>query len=215
MGHLQSALMPLRTHLPGDPSSAAFLGIAALLLPGSNLILKDILLNPTRIAWMNLLMDAGAKIRILNQSCVDFELRGDVEFLYSNLGPISPKAIDMPHYIDEIPILAVAASLAEGDSYFEGVSELRTKESDRVHAIVSNLRKMGVLVDDLKDGFVVHGKSSLRGCPITTFGDHRIAMAFSIASLLCRESCLLDDNKCVDISFPQFYKTVKSLIKSR
>ena len=215
MGPLKSALGPIQTHLPGDPSSAAFLGVAALLLPGSNLILKDILLNPTRIAWVHLLIRAGAKIRILNQQIVDSELRGDVEFLYSNLSPISPEAEHMAHYIDEIPILAVAASQADGDSHFLGIAELRTKESDRVHAIVSNLRKMGVSVDELKDGFVVHGKTSLRGCPITSFGDHRIAMAFSVGSLLCKEACLIDDSKCVDISFPEYYKTIKSLLKSR
>ena len=115
--------------------------------------------------------------------------------------------------IDEIPILAVIATQAEGKTIIRGAEELRVKESDRIESILFNLRNMGAIVEEFNDGFSVEGPSKLKGTNIRTFGDHRIAMAFTIAGLIANGETKLDDQKCIDISFPEFFNTLKDIIK--
>ena len=199
--------------VPGDPSSAAFFAAATAMIPNSDLIIKNISANPTRIGFFNVLekMGGGVEWKNLHRECG--ELVGDVHIYFQPLHGISLKKEDIPSIIDELPILAVLASTADGPTIIEGAGELRVKETDRIHAICTNLLSMGVNVVEKKDGFIIDAPNILQGTNIKSFGDHRIAMAFTIAGLSAGSYNQIDDMDCVNISFPEFSETLKSIIK--
>jgi 3-phosphoshikimate 1-carboxyvinyltransferase len=192
-------------HIPGDISSAAFFLAAALLVPGSNLVIQNVGLNPTRTAILDVLSSMGGDIHVLNVEMLHGELIGDVHVESSRLegGDIPPVLIT--RLIDELPVLAVVGTQTERGLSFRGAGELRVKESDRLASIAENLRRMGAEVEELPDGLRLAGGQALRGAEIDSYGDHRIAMAFAVAGLLAEGTTSIRGSNCVDISFPSFF----------
>ncbi len=210
---LNRKLKSFELNVPGDPSSAAFFAAATAMIPNSDLTIKNISANPTRIGFFDALTKMGGDVvwENLHQECG--ELVGDVHIYYQPLYGISINKNDIPAIIDELPILAVLASTADGPTIIEGAEELRVKETDRIHAICTNLLAMGVNVVEKKDGFIFDAPNILQSASIKSFGDHRIAMAFTIAGLNAGSYNQIDDMDCVNISFPEFSDTLKSVLK--
>jgi len=191
--------------IAGDPSSAAFFAAAAALIPDSEITLKNIVKNPTRTGFFHVLQEMGGIVQWENETESCGEISGDVVIKTARLNGITIDERLVPSIIDEIPIIGLLATQAEGKTKISGAGELRVKESDRIRAMVSNLKSCGADIEELADGFIVQGPTPLKGVHVQTFGDHRIAMTFAIASLISSGTMYLDDDKCVDISFPEFY----------
>ena len=200
-----SDLRSINMSIPGDPSSAAFFVAAAAMLPGSGIILKNILLNPTRAEVFHHLEKMGVVIKYINNYKRSGESIGSLAISHGKLSSIIINEKDVPGVIDELPILAILATQANGTTIVKGASELRVKECDRINAICLNLRKMGGDIIELEDGFKINGPTELHGANIETFHDHRIAMAFAIAGLITTQSVILDHPECASTSFPEFY----------
>ncbi|MFN7065596.1 MAG: 3-phosphoshikimate 1-carboxyvinyltransferase, partial [Aquificaceae bacterium] len=197
---------------PADPSSASFFVALASLLKGSDLLLKDVLVNPTRDGFFRKLMQMGAYIRYENLREISKEPIADIYVRYSGrLKAVEVLPEEVPSMIDELPLLAVVMSLAEGTSRVRGAQELRVKESDRIRAVVLNLKAMGVKVEEYEDGFEIEGCEGLRGALIKTYKDHRIAMTFSIAGLVADGETTIDNPECVAVSYPEFYKHLERI----
>ena len=203
----------LNIAVPGDPSTAAFFAASAVLLPRSELVLNDILANPTRFEFFKVLDQMGAKIECISIKNQGGEQVKDIKIRFGHLEAIKINDHQISSLIDELPILAVVCTQAEGQTIIRGAEELRVKECDRIHAIVHNLRRMGVLVEEYDDGFSFRGPIKLRGAKIKTFNDHRIAMAFTIAGLIANGPTKLDNEGCVAISYPDFFNQLGILIK--
>lgn len=203
-------LYDLSMQIPGDFSSGAFYICASLFLPGSELILRNVSLNPTRIGLLGILKQMGARFetRILKDKP---EPIGEVYVNSSDLSNIEiPKEI-VPNIIDEIPILSVLATQAQGRFLLRGAKELRVKESDRISAIVNNFRRLGIQIEEYDDGFELEGPQKIGNGKIETQNDHRIAMAFTIAQLFTNEIIEIDNPECASVSFPDFYKILKQI----
>lgn len=189
--------------VPGDVSSAAFWLVAAAAMPGSRLLLKDVGLNPTRTAILKVLSRMGAHItEILHSS--DGEPIGNIEIHGAALKGTTLLPEEIPNLIDEIPVIAVAAALATGETHIRGARELRVKETDRITTTVENLRKMGVDVEEFEDGMVIRGGNPLHAAEIESHGDHRIAMAFCIAGLFAKGETAVHGTDCINTSYPGF-----------
>ena len=197
----------------GDPSSAAFFIVGALITPRSKITLKNVMLNPTRIEYLKILKKMGGKISVKKTNNVSGEQCGNISVRYSKLKGININKLLSPFLIDEYPILSIAASCATGETIMNGVSELRHKESDRIKSIVLNLKKIGVKASSIKDNIYITGSSSFNKkiCKVKTYGDHRIACSFMILALL-NKNIEIDNEKCVSISYPNFKKDLKSLL---
>jgi 3-phosphoshikimate 1-carboxyvinyltransferase len=197
-----------KLYVPGDISSAAFFLVAALLVPASNLVIENVGLNPTRTAILDLLAPMGGRVRVLNVEMVNGELLGNLHAEASKLqgGEIPPETV--PGLIDELPVLAVLGTQTEQGLAFHGAAELRVKESDRIAVVAENLRRMGAEVEEFPDGLRVAGQQKLRGAEIETRGDHRMAMAFTVAGLIAEGPTIIRDSACVDVSFPDFFETL-------
>ena len=203
--------------VPGDISSAAYFIASVFFLPGSSLRLKNIGLNPSRCGILTVLEKMGAKISLENCSTVYGEERGDIYFEY---GPL--KAVDIggdliPRLIDELPLLAVLATIAEGETRIYDAVELKVKESNRIKACVENLQRLGISAVETDDGMIIPGKGSvfsLEGKTIPSFMDHRIAMSFSVLGLLCRSDkpMKIEDSECIQISYPDFFKDFEKVL---
>ena len=207
---------PLRAKeftVPGDVSSAAFLIAAALAVPNSRLRLPSVGLNPTRTGFLTLVQEMGANILISPSKVSDGEPAGDIVVESSDLAGTEIAGAWIPNVIDEIPMLAVLGTRTRNGIGIREAAELRTKESDRIQAVASNLRKLGAQVEEFPDGLWVPGNQTLRGGEIDSFGDHRIAMAFAVAGLFSEEPITIKDPACVDISFPGFFELLDSLKK--
>lgn len=190
--------------VPGDLSSAMFLLTAAAIVPGSELTVTDVGLNPTRTAGLEVLRAMGAEIDYEVETTVLGEPVGRVHVRHAPLHGVEVAADSVPGLIDEIPILAVAASRAEGTTTFSGVEELRVKESDRIEAIAGGLRVLGGNVEVERDGFAVRGPTSLSGGDVDSRGDHRIALAFAVAGRIATGRVRVERWSCVNTSFPEF-----------
>lgn len=199
--------------VPGDFSSAAFFIAAALLLPDSELIIENVGVNPTRTALLEVLREMGAGVEIANWRNASHEPMADLLVRHQALHGTKVFGNRVALLIDEIPILAVLATQADGATHIRDAGELRVKESDRLAAIAHNLRAMGAAVEELPDGLVITGPTQLRGVEIDSFGDHRIAMAFAIAGLLADSPTAIREAECADISFPGFFEEVGRLTR--
>lgn len=203
--------------LPGDFSSAAFFIGGACVLPGSALVVDHVGLNPTRTALLDVLRDMGASIEIEPAPPREpaAEPAGRIVVRSSSLHGATVPARLVPSLIDEIPILAVVAAFADGPTRIEGASELRVKESDRLAAIVEGLRALGAGVEELGDGFVVHGRggAGLRAATLASHGDHRMVMAWTMASLGVDGACRIDHLEQVRVSYPGFFQTLEELCR--
>jgi len=198
--------------VPGDPSSAAFFVVAAALVPDSEVRIRGVCLNPTRIGFVRLLERMGADIQLLETHTCGAEAVGDIQVRYAPLSGIGIVAGDVPGAIDELPALAVAAARAEGVTTVRGAAELRVKESDRIRAIVSMLAAFGIEVDEYEDGFRIKGCADLAGgARVGTGGDHRIAMAAAVAALVADGPTSIADAAAVAVSFPGFFDTLDRL----
>jgi 3-phosphoshikimate 1-carboxyvinyltransferase len=196
--------------LPGDASSAAFLVVAALLVPGSNLLVRDVGVNPTRTGFLGILHRMGAEIAVEGEVIVAGEPRAALHACGATLRGTAIGAAEVPAAIDELPVLCVAAALAHGETTLTGAAELRVKESDRLAAL-EQLRLLGVDVRATADGLVVRGTGGrpLGTARVRAGGDHRIAMAFAIAGLASPEGVEIADPECVEVSFPGFFERLE------
>jgi 3-phosphoshikimate 1-carboxyvinyltransferase len=198
--------------VPRDPSSAAFPLVAALIVPGSEISIPAILLNPRRIGLIETLLEMGADIQISNRRTSGGEAIGDLLVRYSPLRGIVVPAERAPSMIDEYPILAVAAAFAQGDTVMQGLEELRVKESDRLSAIARGLEANEIAFSETADGLTVHGGGQVKGGgKVATHMDHRIAMAFLILGLAAREPVTVDDTAMIATSFPSFQTLMRGL----
>lgn len=200
--------------VPGDPSSAAFIAIAAACLPKSLVTFRDLSLNPGRTAYLEILRRMGANIGIAPSPNDDWEPRGDVTVGGADLRGITIEPREIPALIDELPVLAVAMSVAEGVSEVRGASELRRKECDRIKCMISELRGFGVDAVELDDGFRISGGARLCAPSASdSHGDHRLAMSLAIAGLVSDGATRLRGTEHIDISFPGFERLLKSLAR--
>lgn len=193
-----------KVKVPGDISSAAFLLVAASLIPGSDLTLTGVGVNPTRIGIIEVLSSMGAEIRLFNLR-EEEEPVADIRVRYN--GRLCGTAVGgeiIPRLIDEVPALAVAAALAEGKTVIRDAAELKVKESDRIAAVAGMLAKFGADVEELPDGLLVRGSRALKGCVCESHGDHRIAMAAAVAGLLAEGKTIVRGAECISVSFPGF-----------
>ena len=201
----QPELVPAPVMVPADPSSAAFPMVAALIVPGSELVLTEVMTNPLRTGLMLTLREMGADIEVLERRADRGEEMADLRVRASALRGVEVPAERAPSMIDEYPILAVAASFAEGTTVMRGLKELRVKESDRLAAVADGLRATGVDLEVEGDDLIVHGRARpLGGATVTTHMDHRIAMAFLVMGLASEKPVGVDDASFIATSFPAF-----------
>lgn len=193
-------------HIPADPSSAAFPMVAALIVPGSEILLKNVCINPLRTGLIQTLQEMGGRIELLNQREACGEPIADIKVSHSILKGMTVPAGRAPSMIDEYPILSIAAAFAKGDTIMEGLKELRVKESDRLQAIIDGLNACGVSSSLAGDTLTVHGAAgNVRGGgTVTTHYDHRIAMSFMVMGMASSEMVSVDDTSAIDTSFPGF-----------
>jgi 3-phosphoshikimate 1-carboxyvinyltransferase len=209
----QTPIGGLTIEIPGDISSAALFVAAAVLVKGSSLTIDNVCLNPTRIGFLDILskMRANLKFEVTNRQGNE-----PVGVIQAGYGPLKGRRIvseTIPTIIDELPIMAIIATQAQGTTVIRDAFELRHKETDRIKAVVNNLRKMGARVGELEDGMAIDGGTELEGAEITTYGDHRIAMAFAIAGLVARGETVIKDADCVVTSHPSFWTDLESVLE--
>ncbi|HVO94475.1 MAG TPA: 3-phosphoshikimate 1-carboxyvinyltransferase [Terriglobales bacterium] len=197
--------------IPGDISSAAFFLIAAAMIAGSDLTIRSVGCNATRDGVIEVLRRMGAAIELANERLEAGERVADIHVTGKPLKGVTVGPEMVARTIDEYPILAIAAALAQGVTTFSDVKELRYKESDRIAAMTAGLRNLGVVVDEREDGMTVQGGVRLRGGTVKTYGDHRVAMSFAIAGLVSDGAVEIDDAGCVDISFPNFFALLEKI----
>ncbi|WP_457642505.1 3-phosphoshikimate 1-carboxyvinyltransferase [Persephonella sp.] len=199
--------------VPADPSSAAFFAAAAVLLPDSELLLKDVLINPTRDGFFRKLKEMGGKIEYTNIREKAKEPVADIYVRYSpDLRGIKIEKKDIPSMVDEIPLLILVATQADGETVITGAEELRVKESDRIKAVVNNLKNLGIEIEELPDGVILKGKQKIKGGTVDSYKDHRIAMGFSILGLISEEDIKIKNAESVFISYPEFYDHLEKVV---
>lgn len=205
---LEHPLEPLNINIPSDPSSAFFFAVAASIIPNSKVLLKNVLLNKTRIEAFRVLEKMGAKIEY-SITTRDYEDIGDI---YVEQKPLQGIVLEenIPWLIDEIPALSIAMAVAKGKSKIKNAHELRVKETDRIKAVISNLEKMGIRCEEFEDGYCIEG-GELKFATLDSFGDHRIAMSFAIAGLI--NGSIINDSECIDVSFPNFLEILQKITK--
>lgn len=198
--------------VPGDISSAAYFIAAGLLVPDSEILIKNTGINPTRAGILKVCEDMGGDITLLSERTEGGEKIADILVRTSRLHGTTIEGEIIPALIDEIPIIAVMAALAEGTTVIRDAAELKVKETDRIEAITDNLTAMGCDITPTADGMIINGGRPLHGATIHTLLDHRIAMAFSIAALVAEGETKILNSHCVDVSYPAFYDTFESLL---
>lgn len=198
--------------VPGDISSASFFIVAACILEGSSLVIKDVGLNPSRTGIIKVLKSMGASIEIFNEKIKNNEGYGDIKVVHKPLHGIVLQGDIIGTLIDEIPIIAVAAAFAKGQTIIRNAEELKYKETNRIHAIANELRKMNCKIEELDDGLIIQGGQSLKGNTLNSHNDHRIAMAITIAALNSSEESKIENHSCIDISYPNFYNDLSKVM---
>ncbi|MDY2628870.1 MAG: 3-phosphoshikimate 1-carboxyvinyltransferase [Lachnospiraceae bacterium] len=197
--------------VPGDISSAAYFIAAGLLVPGSELLIKNVGINPTRDGILRVCKAMGADITLLNAVYDSGEPVADLLVRHSSLKAVEIGGDLIPTLIDEIPVIAVMACAASGTTIIRDAAELKVKESNRIRTVVDNLKVMGAQVEETDDGMIIHGGNPLHGGIIESHLDHRIAMSFAIASLIADGETIIRDADCVNISYPVFYRDLEKL----
>lgn len=208
----KSELEPKTIEICGDISSAAYFIVAGLIVPNSKIILKNVGLNPTRTGILEVVEKMGGKIEILDKRNISGEDVGDIQISYSNLNACTIEGEIIPRLIDELPVIAVLATQAKGTTIIKDAQDLRNKESDRIKAVVTELKKIGADIEETHDGFIINGKTKLKGdAEVETYHDHRLAMSLYVAGLICEKPIAINSFEWVDISFPEFDKLFNSL----
>lgn len=206
-------LRGIQARVPGDLSSAAFFLCAAALFPGSQMTVANLLMNPTRARLLDILMQMGLRISVTQLEEIHGELVGTLQVEGGRLRGATFAGADTAALIDEIPVLAAIAPYTEEGIEVRDAKELRVKESDRIASIATNLRAMGAEVEERKDGLKISGGQSLHGAELASFGDHRIAMAFSVAALRAEGETLIHGSQCAAISYPEFFSVLDGLVE--
>ena len=200
----KSELKPQTIEISGDISSAAYFIAAGLIVPDSEIILQNIGLNPTRTGILDVLKSMGADIEILDKRTVSNEITGDLRVCTSDLKSCEISGDLIPRLIDEIPVIAVLATQAEGTTVIKNAEDLRNKESDRIRAVVTELKKLGADIEETQDGMIINGKTPLKGgAEVDTYNDHRLAMSLYTAGLISEKEILIKDFDWINISFPE------------
>ncbi len=199
--------------VPGDISSAAFFLVAGSIVPNSEILLKNVGVNPTRTGILTVLERMGANITLENEKVVNGEPIANIRVKSSNLKSTVIGGAEIPTCIDELPILALAAALADGETIIKDAEELRVKETDRIQTVVTELTNLGVSIEATKDGMIIQGNSSLIGANVNSHGDHRMGMMLSIAALLAKGDTIIENTECIAVSFPNFKEQLNELIK--
>ena len=208
----KSELEPKTIEICGDISSAAYFIVAGLIVPSSKIILKNVGLNPTRTGIIEVAEKMGGNIEILDKRNISGEDVGDIQISYSNLNSCTIEGEIIPRLIDELPVIAVLATQAKGTTIIKDAQDLRNKESDRIKAVVTELKKIGADIEETPDGFIINGKTNLKGdTEVETYHDHRLAMSLYAAGLICDKPIKINGFEWVDISFPEFDKLFNSL----
>lgn len=206
-------LMPQDFLVPGDISSAAFFMVAASIVPHSELMIKEVGVNPTRSGIIEILQKMGADIKLDNHKIVGGEPIADIVVKSSDLKGVKIEGEIIPRLIDELPVIAVAMAAAEGTSAVRGAEELRVKETDRIRAVALELGKMGVKITELEDGFIIKGnRENITGAEVESHDDHRIAMSLAIAGLIAQGETVISGADAVTISFPDFWNILDNII---
>jgi 3-phosphoshikimate 1-carboxyvinyltransferase len=204
-------LHPLQIDVPGDISSAAFILVAASIVPGSRVVLPGVGVNAGRTGIVSALVRMGGRISALDERAANGEPAADLQVLGAPLRAIEIAPGEVPALIDELPVLAVAATQAEGVTEVRGAKELRVKETDRIATTVGELRRMGAKIEARDDGFRVEGPARLRGARVSSHGDHRLAMALAVAGLVADGETVVEDTDCINDSFPGFERALARL----
>ena len=208
----RSILEPLEINVCGDISSAAYFIAAGLIVPDSDIILKNVGLNPTRTGILDVVKFMGGDVEILDKKNVSGEDVGDLRIRYSDLTGCTIEDGIIPRLIDELPVIAVLATQARGTTIVRDAGDLRNKESDRIKAVVTELKKIGADIHETADGFIINGKSQLTGgAELETYHDHRLAMSWYVAGLVCDNPLVIDGFEWAGISFPEFVGLFESL----
>ncbi len=207
----QQPLQPLDITIPGDFSSAAFPMAAATITPGSDIQIRGVGVNPTRRGLLDALIAMGADVNLENWQESGGEPIGDLRIRHSELTGITVGGDQIVTMIDELPVFAVIATQARGETIVRNAEELRVKETDRIATTVAELRKMGAEIEELPDGFIVHGPTRLRGTTVWSHGDHRLAMALTVAGLVAEGTTIVKETACAADSFPGFVKTMRHI----
>lgn len=206
------SLQPVEITVPSDFSSAAFFIAGALIVPDSEIIIRNVCVNPTRTGLLHVIKEMGGNLRLENVHDVSGEPVADIYCkTASSLRAVKVGKDLIPSLIDEFPVLCVLATQAEGVTEIREAEELRVKETDRIKAMATELRKMGVELEEYPDGIAIKGKAVLKGATVESYHDHRVAMSLAIAGLIARGETVINNPECVDISFPQFFSVLKSL----
>ena len=204
-------LFARQIQVPGDISSAAYFIAAGLLVPNSELLIRNVGINPTRAGLLEVCRAMGADITYVNQTSASGEPTADLLVRSSSLHGTTVEGAIIPTLIDEIPMIAVMAAFAEGTTVIKDAAELKVKETDRIKTTTEALLAMGADVVPTEDGMIIHGGKPLHGAVINSYLDHRIAMAFSIAGLAAAGTTTIQDSRCVDVSYPEFYESLGAL----
>ena len=206
-----SELFSQKVEVPGDISSAAYFIVAGLITPGSELLIKNVGINETRDGIIRVVKAMGGKLTLLNEHIACGEKVADILVEYSDLNATTIEGDIIPTLIDELPVIAVLASRAKGQTIIKDASELKVKECNRIDAVTKNLSAMGAHITATDDGFIINGGTELHSTSIETFHDHRIAMSFAIADLVAQGTNVYDHPECVNISYPSFFKDLVNL----
>ncbi len=207
----QQNLTGTSVQVPADISSAAFFIVAALITPNSEITLKDVGMNPTRSGVIDALLEMGANITILNERIYNDEPVADLHVTTSQLKNIEISGDLIPRLIDEIPILALAATQAKGVMVIKDAEELKVKETNRIDAVVHQLQQLGASIESTDDGMIITGESQLHGGTVHSLGDHRIGMMLAIASLISEDKVVIQEVDCIAISYPNFFQDLSQL----
>ncbi|KRG12471.1 3-phosphoshikimate 1-carboxyvinyltransferase [Lederbergia galactosidilytica] len=213
--HGQQQLKGTTITVPGDISSAAFFLVAGSIVPGSQIKLKNVGVNPTRSGILDILRAMGANITLDHLDDQVMEPYADLTVSASTLRGVTIEGDMIPRLIDEIPILALAATQAEGTTIIKDAAELKVKETNRIDTVVEELKKMGAKIEATADGMIIYGKSDLHGANVNSHGDHRIGMMLAIASCLTHEKVEIQDKEAITISYPGFFQQLKALANSQ
>lgn len=204
-------LIGTNVHVPGDISSAAFFLVAGAIVPESNIILKNVGLNPTRTGIIDVMKNMGADLQIVNHEDNAFEPYGDLLIKFSSLKGTIIEGELIPRLIDEIPVIALLATQAVGTTIIKDAQELKVKETNRIDTVVNELKKLGAKIEPTEDGMIIHGKAPLSGGTVSSHGDHRIGMMLSIAAAICQEEAYLENPEAISVSYPNFFDHLNNL----
>ena len=206
-------LSPVKADVPGDISSAAFFMVLGAVMPNSEITIKNVGINPTRTGIIDILKDMGADILLQNTRISAGESVADITVKSSSLHGTTIGGSIIPRLIDELPVIAVAAAVADGETVIKDAQELKVKETNRIRAVVDEFTKCGIDITETDDGMIIRGGKSFRGADFKTYGDHRMAMSLTVLAQMVDGNSTLDDSECVTISYPGFFDSFYSLGK--